>query len=156
MWSLLSLALIATLQVETSATPSDGGSIILQVTASPKNCNVSVAKKLALETLMEQPDQWAGECVAVKGYWYGQALFSTPSDARQRYSYSSGKLDGRRVGIYGQEEILKAAPRRPQSFVVVGIADTCERLHEGAIMVTGYCHYTGGPMIAVAELHPLR
>ncbi|CAA9355687.1 MAG: hypothetical protein AVDCRST_MAG93-7339 [uncultured Chloroflexia bacterium] len=153
---LLSLAVAAALQLETPTTPTDDGSVIMWVAANPENCNLGVAKKLALEALAEQPDHWSGKCVAVTGYWYGRALFRTLSDARQRYSQSSDELDGRRVGIYGREEALKAAPKRPKKFVAVGIANTCERLSQGAVMVMGYCHYTGGPMIAVAELRPLQ
>lgn len=151
---LLSFAITAALQAETPTTPSDDGTIIMSVAAQPENCNVRVAKELALEALIKRPDQWAGQCVAVTGYWFGRALFRTPLEARQRYSQSSHELDGRRVGIYGREEVLKSAPKRLGLFIAVGVANTCEGLSEGAIMLMGYCHYTGGPIIAVAEMRP--
>jgi hypothetical protein len=154
MLSLLPLAIAAAFQAETLAGSSDDGSVIMWVAARPENCNLNVAKKVTLESLIQQSDDWAGKCVAVSGYWYGRALFESPSDAREKYSQSSDELAGHRVGIYGREEVLEAAPKRPKRFVAVGIASTCERLWDGAMMVMGYCHYTGGPIIAVAELRP--
>ena len=154
MWSLLSLALAAAFQAETPAASSDDGSVIMSVAARPENCNLKVAQEVALEALIQQPDDWAGKCVAVSGYWYGRALFESSSNARMKYSQWSDELDQHRVGIYGREEVLKAAPKRPKRFVAVGIADTCERLWDSAMMVMGYCHFTGGPIIAVAELRP--
>ena len=154
MLGLLALALAAPPQTETPAVTPDEDSIIMWVAARPEACNIKSAKSVSLEAFVQKPDHWAGKCIAVRGYWYGRALFQTPSDARQKYSQSSDELDGQRVGIYGREEVLKAAPKRPKPFIAVGIANTCQRLSAGAIMVMGYCHYTGGPIIAVAEMRP--
>lgn len=154
MLSLLALALASPPQSEAPATAPDNDSIVMWVAARPETCNLSIAKKVKLEALARKPSHWAGKCVAVSGYWHGRALFESPYDARKKYSQSSDELDGHRVGIYGREEVLKAAPKRPKQFIAVGIANTCERLWEGAIMVMGYCHYTGGPIVAVAEMRP--
>ena len=153
MFALPPLVIAAGFQAETQASPDDG-SIITWAAARPENCNLNVAEKVTLEALTRKPDDWAGKCVAVSGYWYGRALFESPSDARKKYSQSSVKLGGHRIGIYGREEVLKAGPKRPKRFDAVGVANTCERLWDGAMMVMGYCHYTGGPIIAVAEMRP--
>lgn len=156
MLPIVPFAVAAALQANAPTTPSADGSVIVWVAARPATCNLGLATKLALEAFVKQSEQWVGKCVAVTGYWYGRALFRTPSDARKRYSQSSDELDGHRVGIYGREEVLSGGPKRPKKFVAVGIANTCERLSQGGIMVMGYCHYTGGPVIAVAELRPLQ
>lgn len=154
MFSLLSLALAAAPPSEAPTASADDLSIVAWVAARPEDCNIGVAKEVTLEALLRRPDDWVGECVAVSGYWYGRALFKSPADARQRNSQSSDELEGYRVGIYGRPEDVEATPDRPERFVAVGIANTCERLWDGAMMVMGYCHYTGGPIIAVAELRP--
>lgn len=154
MLSRLSVALAVAPPAEDPAPSADDLSIVQWVAARPEGCNISVAKKVTLDALLRRPDHWVGECVAVSGYWYGRALFKSPTGARQRDSQSSDELEGYRVGIYGRPEDVEATPDRPKRFVAVGIANTCERLWDGAIMVMGYCHYTGGPIIAVAEMRP--
>jgi hypothetical protein len=40
--------------------------------------------------------------------------------------------------------------------MIVGIVGQCETEWPGAMMVLGYCHYTGGPILKVAEVIPER
>jgi hypothetical protein len=141
------------------AQPSDNqktseDDIIVSVWSHPSTCNLDVAKKVSLEALVRKPSAWTGKCIAVRGYWYGRALFDYQSDADRKYSQSSDEIDGHRVGIYARDEILNAAPKHAALFIAVGIANECERLWNGSVMVMGYCHYTGGPFIAVAEMRP--
>ena len=152
MLAFLALAVAASPQTEVPVSKTDDDSIIMWVAARPDACNLKVAKRVRFDAFVQKPDNWTGKCVAVSGYWHGRALFQSPSDASQEYSQSSDELDGQRVGIYGRTEVLEAAPKRPKQFIAVGIANTCERLSAGAVMVMGYCHYTGGPIIAVAEM----
>jgi hypothetical protein len=154
MLALLALALAAPTEAQSPAVTPDEDSIIMWVAARPETCNFKSARKVSLEAFVRKPDQWAGKCIAVRGYWSGRALFQSPGDARQKYAQSSDELDGHRAGIYGRDEVLKSAPKHPRLFTAIGVADTCERLSAGAIMVMGYCHYTGGPIIAVAEMRP--
>jgi hypothetical protein len=154
MLALLAIAPAAPPPTESFAVTPDEDSIIMWVAARLDTCNIKSARKVSLEAFVRKPDQWAGKCIAVRGYWYGRALFQSPADARQKPSQSSDELDGQRVGIYGREEVLKSAPKHSRLFTAVGVANTCERLSEGAIMVMGYCHYTGGPIIVVAEMRP--
>ena len=151
---LLAIAVAASPQADNPADTQNNDTIIIGLAAQPDACNFSIAKKVKLEGLVRKPGEWAGKCVAVTGYWQGRALFEDRADARKKYAQSSDELDGQRIGIYAQDEVLEAAPKRAKPFTAVGIAGTCEQLWDGAIMVMGYCHYTGGPFIAVAEMRP--
>jgi hypothetical protein len=119
--------------------------------ARPEICNLALATRTSLESLINEP-QWEGKCVAVDGYWRQRALFATASDARRRSSPLGDKLRARRVGIYGTDELLTSAPLTGVAYTAIGIAGQCDTLTDGAIMVMGYCHYIGGPYIAVSEM----
>lgn len=148
---MVAVALTAMQATPPAVPQEDEGYFLVTVAARPENCNLKLATKVDLLTLAKEPQNWAGRCVAVDGYWHFRALFASPRDARN-YSQSNDELSARRVGIYGTEELLSSAPRKPAAYTAVGIAGQCETLGEGAIMVMGYCHYTGGPYIAVAEM----
>ncbi|HEY0012345.1 MAG TPA: hypothetical protein VGB79_05775 [Allosphingosinicella sp.] len=126
--------------------------MILGVSARPERCNLALATRTSLRALIAEPQRWEGKCVAVDGYWRHRALFATARDARRRYAQSSERSSGRRVGIYGTQALLASAPGTPAAYTAIGIAGQCDTLAEGAMMVMGYCHYTGGPYIAIAEM----
>lgn len=125
--------------------------VVMRVADRPESCNLSLATRISLQSLISEP-KWEGKCVAVDGYWHQRALFANASDARRRSSQWSGELRARRVGIYGTDELLTSAPQTGVAYTAIGIAGQCGTLAEGAIMVMGYCHYTGGPYIAVSEM----
>lgn len=155
MFRYLSLFALATLA---QVTPPAGAEqqephIVVSVAAEHGRCNASSATKVRLQAMAREPRRWEGKCVAVDGYWQQRALFSAARDARKRYAQSNNSVSPRRVGIYGTERVLASAPRTAAAYTAIGIAGRCETLAEGAIMVMGYCHYTGGPYIAVAEMH---
>jgi hypothetical protein len=127
-------------------------SFLVTVATRPDKCNLNLAAKVDLLTLASQPKGWVGKCVAVGGYWQGRALFAQQRDARSRYAQSRSALRERRVGIYGTGELLRSAPRAAAAYTAVGIVGDCEALWAGVVMVMGYCHYTGGPYIAVSEM----
>ena len=151
------LSLFASATLAQAAPPADAEQeephVVMWVAARPESCNLALATRTSLEALVTEPQRWEGKCVAVDGFWQESALFAVARDARRRYAQSNDSLRGRRVGIYGTEELLASAPRTPVAYTAVGIAGQCDALAEGAIMVMGYCHYTGGPYIAVAEMH---
>jgi len=150
----LALALAAALQTGQSAAPElEDEYAIVTVSSDPQKCNLALATKVELRTFATEPHEWTGKCLAVDGYWVGRALFASRLDARQRYAQSNDAVSRRRVGIYGTTELLSSAPRVPAAYTAIGIAGQCKTLGEGAIMVMGYCHYTGGAYIAVAEMH---
>lgn len=151
------LGLLASAALIQSAPPADAQQeepyVVMWVAARPESCNLAAATTASFEELVTDPERWEGKCVAVGGFWQEQALFAIARDARRGHAQSTNALSGRRVGIYGTEELLASAPRTPVAYTAVGIAGQCDSLAEGAIMVMGYCHYTGGPYIAVAEMH---
>jgi len=153
-FTALAVAMAAAVQAGPSPAPADDEPFFLMsISSSPETCNLALATKVSLTDLARTPQTWAGKCVAVDGYWRHRALFDTAQDARTQGAQSGAALKGRRVGIYGTPELLSSAPPKPARYTAVGIAGTCDALAEGAIMVMGYCHYTGGAYIAVAEVH---
>lgn len=124
----------------------------VSVAARPDKCIFSLATKVDLLTLTSRAEDWSGKCVALDGYWQSRAFFARRQDARKQYSQVSKALRHRRVGIYGTDELLTSAPRVPVGYTVVGVVGQCDELWAEALMVMGYCHYTSGPYIAVAEM----
>ena len=156
MFSALTFAFAAALAATHSAEPlgpaQQEDSFLVTVAARPDKCNLTLATKVDLLTLVKRPTAWMGRCVAVDGYWQGRALFGRPRDARSRYAQSNRALRKRRVGIYGTDELMRTTPHAAAAYTAAGIVGDCEALWAGALMVMGYCHYTGGPYIAVAEM----
>jgi hypothetical protein len=127
--------------------------VLMSTSARPDACNLAMATNMPLAELIQNPEKWSSKCVAVDGFWRYRALFSTARDANRRQSQSGTEVAGRRIGIYGTDALLGSAPHRPAAYLAVDIAGRCETLGDGAIMVMGYCHYTGGPYLAAAEMH---
>lgn len=132
--------------------PADEDTIIMDVSVDTKTCNTRNARWVELSDLASEPRRLLGRCVQVRGFLHGRALFLSKADARLRYSQSTGRLDGSRVGLYGLERASPAGPPSTGYYRIVGMAGDCERLARGSLMVMGYCHNTGGPYIAVSEL----
>lgn len=135
-----------------AATEEEEPYVLMSLAARQEKCNLALATKVDLPGLINEPQKWTGRCIAIDGYWHGRALFASRKDALRPYAQSNDALNKRRVGLYGTKELLSSAPRAPLAYTAVGIAGECEALGEGAIMVMGYCHYTGGPYIALAEM----
>jgi hypothetical protein len=152
--SALGIAGLVAVSVRAQELSSDDGpnTIITGLAGNPETCNLGTAAKIDLEELFEHPRPLKGKCVAVRGYWFGRALFATREEARLKYSPSTAKLEGRRLGLYGRDDVISPLPERPMPRVAVGTLVLCEDLWEGSLMVMGYCHSNGGPALAVAEL----
>jgi hypothetical protein len=133
------------------ATDKNELTVVYNVPADPDKCNAPLATKVELQSLAIEPGKWTGKCIAVDGYWKHRALFATGNDARTRYAQVLRKLSDRRVGVYLSKELQSAAPKSAVAYTVVGIAGRSETLWEGAVFVSGYCHYADGPFIAVTE-----
>jgi hypothetical protein len=149
-FSLFALA-YAMQPVSTDSADQHELEVVMWIAARPESCNLALATRISLQSLINEPE-WKGKCVAVDGYWRERALFADASDARRKSSQWSGELRARRVGIYGTPKLLKSAPQTGVAYTAIGIAGQCDTLTEGAIMVMGYCHHTGGPYIAVSEM----
>jgi hypothetical protein len=148
---LLAAALASSQQPAPSPPAAEEQPYIISTTwTRPEHCNVAVAARVALPDLLREPKKWGGKCVAVDGYWQQRALFVSPP--RQRYAEGDKALKGARVGIYGTEELLSSAPRSSRRYTAIGVPGMCETLRQAAVMVFGYCHYTDGPYLAVAQM----
>lgn len=128
--------------------------VISTIWARADTCNLAVAEKVDVRTVASDPQKWVGKCVAVGGYWRYRALFAAATDGLAQDAQAGKESSGRRVGIYGTEKLLSAAPNKPLAYIAVGIVGLCENLRQGTAMVFGYCHYTDGPFLAVAEMRP--
>jgi hypothetical protein len=139
---------------QTVDVPAGSEDVILGAWSDPAKCNHTNAVHLAFDAVLERGDKLNGTCVAVKGFWASRALFGRASQGNANRSNSTRSLRGRRIGIYAQDQILERAPQRAARYTMVGIVGQCETEWPGAMMVLGYCHYTGGPILQVAEVIP--
>ena len=127
------------------------------VSADPATCNLATATRINLIRLLQHPDRWFGRCVSVTGLWSGRAFYTDMRDAlRPRAELRDDSRD-RRLGIYASEELFRLQREQPRSFRAVGILLDCERLWDGQIFVSGYCHNNAsGPFLAVTEARRSR
>lgn len=128
--------------------------IIINAWSNPEDCNLAVAKRVPFSVLTADVEGLVGKCVAVEGYWSGRALFGSAREARTRLSNTTERLRGKRIGIYAHWESIGEPPDRPTRMMFVGRVGQCETQWPGAMMVMGYCHYTGGSILLVAEAFP--
>lgn len=147
-------AIAATVSAKPVGSEQQEDSFLVTVASRPDKCEPKLAAKVSLLTLVSQPEKWVGKCVEVGGYWQGRALFAQQRDARRHYAQSNRALRKRRVGIYGTDELLRSAPIAAVAYTAVGFVGDCAALWSEAVMVMGYCHYTGGPYIAVSGMRP--
>lgn len=138
---------------QSSDQPGEDGSedIILSAWSDPAKCNVENAIQVSIDEILERGSTLEGKCVAVDGFWAARALFSHARDGNRPRSNVDKALRHRRIGIYAREEVLEAAPRRSARYTMVGVLGQCETEWPSAMMVMGYCHYTGGPLLKVSQ-----
>jgi len=130
---------------------SSGDEIIMNAWSDPTECNRANADTVSFEVLMRNADARIGDCVAVDGYWKGRALFGSARSARSDGALVSDRLSGKRLGLYAQWELIGDPPGQPEGMRFIGRVGQCETQWPEAIMVMGYCHYTGGPILLVSE-----
>ncbi|MEE2916326.1 MAG: hypothetical protein VYB32_04545 [Pseudomonadota bacterium] len=147
-------ALWTTASAQTAADPAGSQDIIVGAWSDPAKCNSTNALHLSFDAIIKQGPKLNGTCVAVEGFWAVRALFKRASDGNEKKSNSSHSFRGRRIGIYAREQILERAPQRATRSTVVGIVGQCDTEWPDAMMILGYCHYTGGPLIKVSEIVP--
>lgn len=134
-----------------SAETAKGDEIILGASLDPADCSLKTAAPITFEVANNPLNDLDGKCIALSGYWVARALFATSKEANKLGSNSSPRLAHRRVGIYGGERMLAIAPKRAKRYMVVGRIKHCETAWPDAMMVLGYCHYTGGPFVIISE-----
>lgn len=87
-----------------------------------------------------------------EGLYLARALFTRERDLRRKYPAQNEASADRRLGIYfGQNQLDKLERAEGKKVELVGLVSHCESLwSENTIMVMGYCHYTGGPILGLA------
>ena len=143
------VAITNTAEAQDSDAPSED--IIMGAWSNQAECNRTNASRVSFTQFLASYKARKGTCVAVEGFWYGRALFKASRDGRTTKSNTSGHLRKKRIGLYARSELLEAAPARPERYLFVGRVGECETQWPGAMMVMGYCHYTGGPILLVSE-----
>ena len=133
---------------------SAGEEIVMNAWTNPKDCNRDKAKELSFSDIASDTDDLIGHCVTFAGYWYGRALFRSERDARRKGSLVKPDARGRRIGLYANWEAVGDPPIEPRWQRFVGKVGRCETQWPGAMMVMGFCHYTGGPILLVSEAIP--
>ncbi|MGN6497626.1 MAG: hypothetical protein ACTHK5_09850 [Tsuneonella sp.] len=133
---------------------SAGEEIIMNAWTNSKDCNRDNATKLSFSEVAADADVLIGQCVSLAGYWYGRGLFRSEKDAQRKGSLVKPDLRGRRIGLYANWELLGDPPREPRWQRFVGKVGRCETQWPRAMMVMGFCHYTGGPILLVSEAIP--
>jgi hypothetical protein len=130
------------------------GDIIISAALDPATCNTGNSTPIAFNEALAVENSSSTQCVRVEGFRLGRALFLNAADARLKNSEASKKLAARRIGIYGSERVLAHAPTRPRLYTVVGQLHRCETAWPGAMLVMGYCHYSGGPFLLASQTFP--
>ena len=148
-FSALSLPLTLAAQ---DAAPAPQDVFIMNAWSDPDECNFENAKRVLFADLVADADSFSEDCVAVEGYWRERALFSSQKHAKIRRSSTSKRLRGKRIGLYAQWELVGDPPQRPKRSIFVGRVGQCETQWPEAMMVMGYCHYTGGPILLVSQV----
>ena len=136
------------------ADASAGETIIMNAWTNSEDCNRENATELSFSKVAEDADVLIGQCVTLAGYWYGRGLFRIENDALRKGSLFTPGLRGRRVGLYANWELVGDPPSKPRWQRFVGRVGRCETQWPGAMMVMGFCHYTGGAILLVSEVIP--
>ena len=126
------------------------------VQADPATCNTATASLVDLRYLLENWEGWYGRCVSVVGLWSGRTFYLEMRDARPRGESEDDSRD-RRLGVYVPDQFVSLRGQRPRSFRATGVLLDCERLWEGQVFVSGYCHNNlEGPILVVTSVQPAR
>lgn len=120
-----------------------------------KGCIAKTAKVVEPAEIAANPDEFAGKCVSVGGWWRDIAMYSSRAEAAQTDALSIVILDQRRVGLYLPKALLDAAPQTaPRLVTIVGrVGGACAKVApEVREKDDGYCHYKPGVWLAVATV----
>lgn len=138
---------------EDSQDPVKEHQIILSYAPAAESCLPEAAQFFDLSELLADIDDHYGKCVSTEGYVKARALFFRKSDLRRKYPSSNRASAGRRIGLYGGEDLMRATSQLEARRVhVTGIVYSCADLGEPGDLVLGYCHYSGGPFIGLTSI----
>lgn len=145
--------------VARAAEPASGEDFKIVLSLSPPEgaCPPEATEIVALKDLLKDVDGRIGECVTAEGYTRARALFLWRRDLFRRYPSSNGTSARRRVGFYGNERMLAAVEALDGKRVrATGLVFDCADIGAPGDLVLGYCHYTGGPIIALTAVERAR
>lgn len=137
-------------QAQTASEPYSG-EIIMRAWSNPEDCNRANAQPLVFSDLLHRYQTLKSSCVAVEGFWSGEALFEKSREARAENSDIAGGLRNDRIGLYARERLFGKHAPPLRRLIIVGRVGECETQWPGAMMVLGYCHYRDGPILLVSQ-----
>lgn len=142
---------------EAQAGGPDDFQIILSLAPSEGSCPDEETETIALNDLLKDTESRLGKCVATEGYAKARALFLNRRDMHMRRPSSNAASARRRIGFYGSERMMEAVARHDGKRIrVTGLLFDCADIGGPGDLVLGYCHYTGGPVIALTSVEPAR
>ncbi|MEL6728269.1 MAG: hypothetical protein AAFP81_02020 [Pseudomonadota bacterium] len=146
---LFASATLANAQDEKSATSS----IVFSWYPTKDACNGSIAETVSLDALLRSPEDFQETCVRTEGFYKAGALFMHAHDLRRKYPSQNEVSAKRRLGVYAEQSLMEQLTRSQGNRVeLVGLVSHCDALWgENTIMVMGYCHHTGGPIIGLTQ-----
>lgn len=137
-----------------------GGDLVIMYGMWPAegDCTPENTTPITFADLLRDKASFADKCVSTVAWLSGRALFLDRDDLNLPYSNSDKTAAARRVGLYGPEHIMGRVFNTDTTRArVVGKLWDCEDLQgSNVVMVMGYCHYTGGPIIGVTGFQPIR
>lgn len=130
--------------------------------AKQESCTSANAKRVEFASVALNPSAYAGECVRLKGFWAGPALYSS----RDGY-YLAGAIVSDlapdnpqrvyRIGVYPHGVQAEAAAdsqlhSEASDADMIGRVGMCEQFWDAGLMVTGYCHYSHGAILSASRI----
>lgn len=157
---LLAFALPVSALAAAAEDVSDRGEAILQSAwTSEEECSERNAVDASFAEIEKETSTLNGSCVRVSGYWRGRGLYADeealgrllgdaylPPSFRDLPVWPQG-----RIGLYARPEVLARGPERGRRAQAYGIVRSCQ-FFDGYLMVLGYCHYVGGPILIVSKI----
>lgn len=142
-----------------------GDTILQSAWTSEENCSERNAVDASFaEIAAGASNVLDGRCVRVSGYWRGrgfyadkEALRDLPFDGfvpKSSWDVPQGAEPlppKERIGLYARPETFEQAPERGRRARAYGVVRTCA-LFDRYLMVLGYCHYVGGPILIVSKI----
>lgn len=160
----LAASILATLALNgpaTAQTPEPANQerpvVVYGMWPSVGQCTSENTTSVPFADLLRDREVHHDQCISTEAWISGRALFLDRDDIDRPRSNSSDDASGRRIGIYADEEVWGSIQNAESARVrIVGILWDCKDLQgPNVIMVMGYCHYTGGPIIGVSSVSPM-
>lgn len=155
----LAFALIVPPAIAQDQAPPSAGHTLFIITgasADPAQCNTAVATPVAFADVLKHSERFIGQCISTVGYFDHWTVKPKRHGAFMAMNTPDDRV--RQVGFYASDDVYRRISTSDTTRArFVGLLHDCESLYDtGAIMVSGYCHYTLGPYLAVASFHPIR